>query len=602
MAHGFCGGAPRRRLSLRSIFTTFLSAAALCASNTPSAGEGSGYKAEERPVTVQRDRELDAYAATLIVDKKPHSASELARISVQSLRESDDLVPARGVVVSRLYELDENPRAAASSSERAEYEKLLNELDKEIADIPIWVLVDNATKASNQHMDHTAVAYHYEIFTRPQNPPDHARTAAELCLAMYRDLSKDKSKEEDISSWDKVLHYCDIAFNALDPSTDRNDKHLMQAVTTALTLTWGKSGKPLSAYPYTERWLQHLEPIEIEREIRNMNYVMAALSIIDGKPSDQKSVDKALSMTHTRYLAAKRLGSDKEMGRALLSQGGIYEATGELAEAARAYDEAQKHFAASGYLSVNVYAAPMLAQYATLWKSGSPETLLRKKVEDAKKSGNKAALAQAYEELATTLSRENRSKQRSDTYEAMYEAAQGAGDKTLMARALVLLSAVPVKKRMGKEKLDRLVEASQLYRELKDSAKEAETLMLLTRYDRANADRYRTRILSLQGSIDDPRVLALVYQMRAIYAENAGDFDEMRRDGLQCRKNWARLGAREQVAHCEVILATAEKSLGKNSMSCTYLKSARNTFNEVGMPSRAALQERKAEQQSCRPF
>ena len=123
MAIGFHRGRNHRLYSHTLGAVLLVVTLCACSSHAAIGGQktaGNTQTVNARTVDTQtvkgpRDRDLDAYAATSVVDKGPRgNAGEEARKSVQRLRENYEPVAARGVVVSHLSLLNENPGLADS--------------------------------------------------------------------------------------------------------------------------------------------------------------------------------------------------------------------------------------------------------------------------------------------------------------------------------------------------------------------------------------------------------------------------------------------------------------------------------------------------------
>lgn len=540
----------------------------------------------------ERDRELDRYAASFVLGQGPlGEAVDEARKSIAFHRDRGDLFAARGAALSHLAWIEEEP--PADTSERAEFERILAELDGEISLLSEEDIRAKIAASSRTGFDTTKIAYHYEIYTRAQSGLEQGREAAAICNAMIFNLYQIAPEDGD-PRVRKAFEYCEEAFNTLAESGEAEDEQRLRSAFSALGALWKIKQKPPLAFPYTEKMLPHLSHGEIEQQLASLGYMQAALVLADRKDPDTFE-ETARVAAHVRYLSARELGNEKEMGLALLAKGASQERQGEHTGAAKSYGEARNLLSSAGYLTVNVPLATLLDDY----EGKDAEADLRAAVAKARANADHEAEALVHEMLARLLTRQERIREAAGIYLSMLDAARKADDNLLVARALFLSSSQSGSTGGQAEKVNRLSEAAQLYNETGDADREAEVLLVLSGADYVNIVSHQARAFALLASVNDPRLKALLHQMKALQDQAGGDFTSMKESGVQCRDSWASLGAREQVAHCEVLLAEAEKQLESNERSCSHLATARDIYVGLGMPGKTALQERKMAQQGC---
>lgn len=537
----------------------------------------------------ERDRELDGYAASFVLGSGPFGeAVDEAHKSIRYHRENGNLLAARGVTISHLEWLKEDTKAP--ESERGEFERILAGLDREIAQIPTGTLHEKIESVYGTKQER--IAYFYEISTRARTNGDRGHALADLCQNMVLDLVQSRPVEKGDPRLEKALTYCGEAFDILSASKDPADESRLRRVFSSLGGLWQASGRPALAFPYTEKMLPHLSHREIEQQLETLNYMQAALVLTDRKDSETFE-ETARVAAQVRFLSAKELGNKKEMGLALRTMGASQERRGDYAEAAKSYNEAKDHLAAVGYLALNVPLTAVLDDY-----DGKPaEADLRAAVAKADANGDPVSGAKAYEALSRLLTRQERLKEASEAHLSMLEAARQTDDMALIARTLFLSSSQDGG--TSAEHVGRLSEAARLYDEIGDAHGLAETLLVLSSKDYANVEAYQTRAFALLDSVDDPRLKAMLHQMQALRDQHVGDLVSMKSNGTYCRDHWASIGAHEQVAHCEIVIAEAETLAGDNQAACRHLGTAEGLFASLGLPGRAAMQTGKAEKLQC---
>lgn len=540
----------------------------------------------------ERDRELDRYAASFVLGQGPlGEAVDEARKSIRYHRDKGDLFAARGVALSHLAWIEEEP--PSDSSELAEFSRILAELDREISRLTEDEIRTKIAASSRTGFNTANIAYQYEIYSRARPGLEQARVAAEMCGSMIFNLNQIAPEDGD-PRVGKAFEYCEEAFTVLSDSGSAEDMQPMRRSFSALGSLWRISDRPPLAFPYTEKILPHLSHKEIEQQLESLSYAFAALVL--SHRSDMAAVEDAARVSaHLRFISAKELGNEKEMGLARMSQGASLERQGKYDEAAKSYSDAEKLLNSVGYLAVNTPLATSLRDF----DSEKTEADLRAATTIAEANQDHAGEAAAHEALALMLSRQEKPSEAGNAHFSMLEAARQAGEKHLLAKALFLSSSQSGSIGGPAERIERLSEAAHLYSELGDADGEAGALLVLSGLDHGNLAAHQARAFSLLPSVGDPRLKALLHQMKALQDQAGGDFASMKESGAQCRDHWASLGAREQVAHCEVLLAEAERQLESNERSCSHLATARDIYVGLGMPGKTALQERKMAQQGC---
>ncbi len=556
-----------------------------------------------------RDRELDEYAGGWVIDRDvfdPFADGadwiEGTRASVQYYRKIDDLIAARGVVIKQLNSLrgDET----ASASDIAEFESLLVGLDQEVSQIPLEKLRERVAGTPMYASDDANISYLYEISRRTGENTDRGLATADLCQELTFSLGNQPAKERD-RRLEKALIYCGEALDILAVSKNPEGRKRSREVFSLLFMRWQDLKRPLHTFPYTERMISYFEPHELELQLGLVTFSHSRK--VQGLHDSLGSEEEARATARLRYLLAKELGNKKEMGLALLAQGASWERQADHAEAAKSYGEARDLLAFVGYLEFSVPLAALLNAY----DGKQTEADLRAAMAEAEAKEDRAAEASAHEALALLLTRQERAKEAVEASRLMLEAARKASDKSLVARALSLTSSQTGSAGDRVESVSRLSEAAQIYNELGDADGEASVLLVLAGADLSNlathlagADlgnlaNHHARAFALLPAVGDPRLKAVLHQMKALQDHNNGDFASMSANAAQCRDYWASIGAREQVAHCEIVIAEAETRAGNNEVACEHLATAEKIFAGLGMPRRAAMQTGKAEKLGC---
>lgn len=518
---------------------------------------------------------------------------EGARFSVRHYRERNDLIAARSVVIKQLNSLKRNE--TASASDIAEFESLLVGLDREISQIPVEELRGLIDRDRIHSTGNGKISYLYEISRRTGENADRGLATADLCQELVaRQLSHEKT-----------LTYCDEAFDILAASPNPESQKRLREVFSLLNILWQDRKWPLHTFPYTERMIPHFEPGEVELQLGLLTFGHSRS--VQGFHGSPKPEEETREISRLRYLMAKELGNKRAMGLALWAQGASWERQGSYAEAGKAYDEARSLLASVGYLEVS----PPLAAMFNAFDGKYTEAELRIAVTDAEAKSDRAAVASAHEAVALLLMRQERIKEVEEVHRLMLKAARESGDESLIANALVLMSSHTANAGDRPESVNMLSEAAQLYRELGDVDSEASVLLILAGggllnalnhhagADIDNLAAHQARAFELLPSISDMRLKAMLHQMKALQDQNDGDFASMSANGTHCRDYWASLGAREQIAHCEIVIAEAEIQSGNNEAACGHLAAAERIFADLGMPGRAAMQTGKAEKLGC---
>lgn len=548
----------------------------------------------------ERDRELDEFAGGWLIDRDvfdPFAEDadwvENARFSVKYHRERNDLISARGTVIKQLNSLKRNE--TASASDIAEFESLLVSLDREILQIPVEELRGLIDRDGIHSTGYRKIAYLYEISRRPGENADRGLATADLCREL---VARQPSHE-------KTLTYCDEAFDILATSPNPESQKRLREVFSLLNILWQDRKWPLHTFPYTERMIPHFEPSEVELQLGLLTFSHSRK--VQSFHGSLEPEEEAREIARLRYLMAKELGNKRAMGLALWAQGASWERQGSYAEAGEAYDEARSLLASVGYLEVS----PPLAALFDAFDRKHTEADLRVAVTEAEAKSDLAAVASVHEAVALLLIRQERIKEVEEAHRLMLKAARESGDKTLIANALVLMSSHITNAGDRPESVNMLSEAAQLYRELGDVDSEASVLLILAgggslgalnHHAGADIDNlavHQARAFALLPSVTDVRLKAMLHQMKALQDQNDGDFASMRVNGTHCRDYWASLGAREQIAHCEIVIAEAEIQAGDNDAACGHLAAAERIFADLGMPGRAAMQTGKAEKLGC---
>jgi hypothetical protein len=547
-----------------------------------------------------RDRHLDSLAGTIVLSPPFDNLNypKALEQNIKGLERDGEFVQARGVAATLVEELNANP--TANEQQKAEAEKTLLRLDKLARQQPtekLQKVVDNSP-----FMLGTArmgIGYAYEIFTRAETPTEQIKTELKLCV-LLADYIEKEANTADSDLYGNATRYC---IDTIHRITDARDFKFLSSIDRILTvLRYMKPKNVGTQAEYLDNLLSinDLDPVVADRAYgQTATYIQFYIGSYDFDRSFAAKSKTMLSNVNLLLALAKRLNNQKEIGTALYYRGGLYERSGELNYAANDYAKAYVHLSGAGYLQIASDMQEKLEKNLEFSRHGGPEAVARKAKKVALKEKDFAAAARADNALANILSRQHRLKDRKEVLLSMLSNATAAKSKALMARALYLMGQESfLRSETPLSKHDQLMKSAELYREIGDVDGEAMVLLKQVTTELRNME-IRESALRLAQESGSPYRQAVLYQLDSLTKQAQKDYKGARISAEKCRDLYASIRAKEQVAHCEVLLAEIAQSEDDKDAGCAHLVKARDLFSELGFPSRVIQQENKMNDRMC---